>query len=50
VTSVQEQAALLSARAERLALELERLNQALAANQQELTQARRGDRRAKGQD
>jgi chemotaxis protein MotB len=30
--------------------ELERLNQALAANQQELAPARRGDRRAKGQD
>lgn len=38
VTSVQEQAALLSARADRLALELARLNQALAANQQDLTQ------------
>ncbi|MBK8181624.1 MAG: peptidoglycan -binding protein [Candidatus Competibacteraceae bacterium] len=36
VTSVQEQAALLSARADRLALELERLNKALAANQQDL--------------
>ncbi len=34
----QELAALLSARAERLANELERLNQALAANQDELTQ------------
>jgi chemotaxis protein MotB len=37
-TTVQEQAALLSARAERLTAELERLNRALAANQQELTQ------------
>jgi chemotaxis protein MotB len=37
-TSVQEQAALLSARAERLAAELERLNRALAASQQELAQ------------
>ncbi|MCC9000683.1 MAG: peptidoglycan -binding protein [Candidatus Contendobacter sp.] len=37
-TSVQEQAALLSARAERLATELERLNRALAANQQDLAQ------------
>lgn len=38
VTTVQEQAALLSARAERLTAELERLNRALAANQQELAQ------------
>lgn len=37
-TTVQEQAALLSARTERLAAELERLNRALAANQQELAQ------------
>lgn len=37
-TTVQEQAALLSARADRLALELERLNKALAANQQDLAQ------------
>ena len=34
--STQEQAALLSVRAERLAAELERINRALAANQQEL--------------
>ena len=38
VTSAQEQAALLSARAERLAAELERLNRALAANQKDLAQ------------
>jgi chemotaxis protein MotB len=38
LTSVQEQAALLGVRAERLAAELERLNRALAANQRELTQ------------
>jgi chemotaxis protein MotB len=37
-TSAQEQAALLSARAERLAAELERLNRALAANQKDLAQ------------
>ncbi|MDQ5910046.1 MAG: Peptidoglycan-binding protein [Pseudomonadota bacterium] len=37
-TTVQEQAALLSARTERLAAELERLNRALAANQEELAQ------------
>jgi chemotaxis protein MotB len=37
-TSAQEQAALLSARAERLATELERLNRALAANQKDLAQ------------
>ena len=37
-TGAQELAALLSARAERLANELERLNQALAANQDELAQ------------
>ncbi|MFZ1829029.1 MAG: peptidoglycan -binding protein [Candidatus Competibacteraceae bacterium] len=37
-TSVQEQAALLSARAERLAAELERLNRALAVSGQELAQ------------
>jgi chemotaxis protein MotB len=37
-TSAQEQAALLSVRAERLAAELERLNRALAASQQELAQ------------
>ena len=37
-TTVQEQAALLSARAERLTAELERLNRALAVNQQELAQ------------
>ena len=36
--SAQEQAALLSARAERLAAELERLNRALAASQQDLAQ------------
>ncbi len=36
LTSVQEQAALLSVRAERLAAELERLNRALAVNQEEL--------------
>lgn len=38
LTTVQEQAALLSARAERLAAELERLNKVLAANQQDLVQ------------
>jgi chemotaxis protein MotB len=38
VTTVQEQAALLSARAERLAAELERLNRALAVSGQELAQ------------
>lgn len=38
VTSAQEQAALLSARAERLTAELERLNRALAANQKDLAQ------------
>ncbi|MGB4876252.1 MAG: peptidoglycan -binding protein [Candidatus Competibacter sp.] len=38
LTGAQEQAALLGARAERLATEMERLNRALAANQQELTQ------------
>ena len=38
LSSAQEQAALLSIRAERLAAELERLNRALAANQQELAQ------------
>ena len=37
LSGVQEQAALLSARAERLTAELERLNRALAANQQELS-------------
>jgi chemotaxis protein MotB len=37
-TTVQEQAALLGARAERLTAELERLNRALAVNQQELAQ------------
>ena len=37
-TSAQEQAALLSARAERLTAELERLNRALAAHQQDLAQ------------
>jgi chemotaxis protein MotB len=36
-TSIQEQAALLDIRAERLAAELERLNRALTANQQELS-------------
>ena len=36
--SAQEQATLLSVRAERLAAELERLNRALAANQQDLAQ------------
>ena len=38
LSNAQEQAALLSIRAERLAAELERLNRALAANQQELAQ------------
>jgi len=38
LSNAQEQAALLSIRAERLATELERLNRALAANQQELAQ------------
>ncbi|MCP5158001.1 MAG: peptidoglycan -binding protein [Gammaproteobacteria bacterium] len=37
-TSVQEQAALLSVRAERLSAELARLNRALAASEQELAQ------------
>ncbi len=38
LSTAQAQAALLSVRAERLAAELERLNRALAANQQELAQ------------
>ncbi len=38
LTGAQEQAALLSVRAERLAAELEQLNRALAANQQDLAQ------------
>lgn len=38
LNNAQEQAALLSARAERLTAELERLNRALTANQQELAQ------------
>ncbi|HAO34140.1 MAG TPA: hypothetical protein DCQ84_14515, partial [Candidatus Competibacteraceae bacterium] len=38
LTGAQEQAALLSVRAERLAAELEQLNRALAADQQDLAQ------------